>query len=110
MSVKISNKGEVLYCSISGEIDHHSAAGLRKTIDDATETLMPSLLVLDFSGVTFMDSSGIGLVMGRYRNISKLGGKVHISNPSPNIHKLMHLSGIERIATIDPAENKEELR
>lgn len=110
MSVKISNKGEVLYCSISGDIDHHSAADIRKTIDEAADTLMPSLLVLDFSGVTFMDSSGIGLVMGRYRNVSKTGGKVHISNPTPYVYKLMRLSGIERIATMDPADNKESYR
>ena len=110
MSVTISSKGEVLYCSISGEIDHHTAAHLRKKIDDATETLMPSLLVLDFSGVTFMDSSGIGLVMGRYRNMLKLGGKVHIGNPTPTVYKLMTLSGIERIATIDPVENTESYR
>ncbi|MBR0467110.1 MAG: anti-sigma factor antagonist [Clostridia bacterium] len=110
MSVKISNKGEVLYCSISGEIDHHSAGSIRKAIDDAANSAMPNLLVLDFAGVTFMDSSGIGLVMGRYRNISKQGGKVHISNPSPYIHKLMHISGIERIATMDPVREEESYR
>ena len=110
MSVKISNKGEVLYCSLSGDIDHHSATDIRKAIDEAADTLMPSLLVLDFSGVTFMDSSGIGLVMGRYRNVSRTGGKVHIGNPSPSIYKLMQLSGIERIATIDPAKENESYR
>lgn len=107
MPVQITNKGEVLYCFLSGEIDHHSAVGIRKQIDDAIDSVMPSLLVLDYGGVSFMDSSGIGLVMGRYRNISRLGGKVHIGNPPDFVYKLFSLCAIEQIATIDIPKEKE---
>lgn len=107
MPVQITNKGEVLYCFLSGEIDHHSAAGIRKAIDDAANTVMPSLLVLDYGGVSFMDSSGIGLVMGRYRNVSRLGGKVHIANPTESVHKVFSLCAIEQIATMDEPRKKE---
>lgn len=101
MSVEIGVNGEVTTAYISGEIDHHSAAAIRAEIDNAAELNMPSLLVLDFTGVSFMDSSGIGLVMGRYRNLSRRGGKLHITGVSPQIYKVMRLSGIEKLSTID---------
>ena len=101
MSVEIKVKGDVMTAYISGEIDHHTAAGIRESIDNAIELNMPSLLALDFGGVSFMDSSGIGLVMGRYRNVSKHGAKLHISSASPQIYKVMKLAGLERLATLD---------
>ena len=101
MSVEISVNGEVTTAYLCGEIDHHSAVSIRATIDNAAELNMPSLLVLDFTRVSFMDSSGIGLVMGRYRNLSRRGAKLHITGASPQIYKVMKLSGIGKLATID---------
>ena len=57
----------ILRVMLQGEIDHHSAGPLREQIDCRLEELLPKRLILDFTGVTFMDSSGIGLVMGRVR-------------------------------------------
>ncbi len=101
MSVEINVKGEVLTARLSGELDHHSAAEMRSEIDTAIELNMPSLLILDFGGIRFMDSSGIGLVMGRYRNLKKLGAAIHITGASPQIYKVMRLAGLEKIATLD---------
>ncbi len=101
MSVKISVKGEVVTAYLSGELDHHSAREMREAIDNAIELNMPELLVLDFSGIGFMDSSGIGLVMGRFRNLQKTGAKLHITGTSPRITKVMKLAGIERLAKMD---------
>ncbi|MEE0808719.1 MAG: anti-sigma factor antagonist [Acutalibacteraceae bacterium] len=101
MAVEINAKGEVLTAYLKGELDHHSAAQMRTEIDLAIERNMPELLVLDFSGVSFMDSSGIGLVMGRYRILSRRGAKLHISGTAPNIYKVMRLAGLERLATLD---------
>lgn len=105
MPVSISSVGEVLTVYLEGEIDHHAAKGMREEIDAAVEFNMPSLLILDFDRVTFMDSSGIGLVMGRYKNLQKNGAKLNLSNLPPNIYKVMKLSGIERLAKIDKGEN-----
>ena len=105
MSVEISVNGEVTTAYLCGEIDHHSAAALRSTIDNAVEINMPSLLILDFSRVSFMDSSGIGLVMGRYRNLIRFGAKLHITGASPQIYKVMRLSGMEKLASIDECKN-----
>ena len=85
---------------ISGEIDHHSAKSIRKEIDINIQKLNPAELYLDFSKVDFMDSSGIGLVMGRYKIQSERGGKVFIQNPPPLIKKVMLVAGINKLAKI----------
>lgn len=100
MSVKINVTGEVVTAYLGGEIDHHTAREMREAIDNAVDLNMPSLLVLDFGGVTFMDSSGIGLCLGRYRNLLKSGAELHISNTPPNIYKVMRLAGIEKLAKL----------
>ncbi len=105
MSVEISINGEVMTAYLSGELDHHTAASIRKQIDDSADLNMPSLLIFDFTRVSFMDSSGIGLVMGRYRNLSRRGTQLHITGTSPQIYKVMKLSGIGKLATIDEVKD-----
>ena len=97
MSVKICSSGERLTVYLSGEIDHHSAAEMRFFIDGELERSTPSTLIFDFSEVDFMDSSGIGLVMGRLRTLSGWGGKAVIENPKPNIAKMLKLAGLEKL-------------
>ena len=70
--MNINSTGEVLTVFLQGEIDHHTAKGMREEIDRAIDFNMPSLLILDFSQVTFMDSSVIGLVMGRFKNLQNI--------------------------------------
>ncbi len=101
MSVEINVKGDVVTAYLSGEIDHHSLKETRRKIDSAVETNHPGLLVLDFGAVSFMDSSGIGLVMGRYKTLKPSGAKLHITGASPNVYKVMKLASIDRLATID---------
>lgn len=108
MSVSIVVKGEAITACLDGEIDHHTAAGLRQTIDKAVDDNKPTLLVLDFKNVSFMDSSGIGLVMGRYKTISEVGGELAIINTSPGIGKVMKLAGMERLAKIGMEETIDE--
>ena len=102
--MRINLTGEVLTVYLEGEIDHHSAKNMREEIDSAITFNMPSLLILDFGGVTFMDSSGIGLVMGRFKSLQKSGAKLNLSNLSANIYKIMKLAGIDRLATIDKGD------
>lgn len=94
---------------IQGELDHHTAKDIRSRIDTEISRREPECLELDFSGVTFMDSSGIGLVMGRYKIMSDRNGRVLILNPPPPIKKVMMISGISRLAKIENRrENKTE--
>lgn len=105
MPLNIQATKEVVTVYLTGEIDHHSAKPIREEIDSAIEFNMPSLLILDFGGVSFMDSSGIGLVMGRFRNLQKNNASLNITNLPPNIYKVMKLSGIEKLAKIEKGEN-----
>lgn len=100
MAIDINVTGEVVTAYLSGELDHHTAKEMREKIDDAVELNMPSMLVLDFKNINFMDSSGIGLVMGRYRNLSKTGAELHITNAPPQIYKMFKLAGIEKLAKV----------
>ena len=68
---------------------------MREAIDRAAEGCLPKHLVLDFSGVSFMDSSGVGLVMGRYRLIRSMGGTLTVTGPSPRIRAMMKLAGLD---------------
>ena len=95
--VVFSLKKHTLTAALNGEIDHHSAMQMRTEIDRAVKETPVSLLILDFSRVTFMDSSGIGLVMGRYKLMSELGGEVAIADPPAYIAKVMRLSGLDRL-------------
>lgn len=101
MPVKITVSGEVVTAFLDGEIDHHTASVIRNEIDAAVEKNIPTMLVLDFRDVSFMDSSGIGLVMGRYKVLKPLGAELHVTNTSPQIGKVMRLAGLDRLAKLD---------
>ncbi len=103
VEIDIDEKSVTAY--ISGEIDHHNAAKLRNDIDEAVESAYPEFLVLDFGGVTFMDSSGIGLVMGRYKLMKNISGRVFIQNAPAAIKKVMRMAGIEKLLS---SENRKE--
>lgn len=105
MPVRIISTQQRVTAFLEGEIDHHTASSLRMEIDDAVQRNKPKTLKLDFSDVTFMDSSGIGLVMGRFRTIQPLGGKLVVSNLSPQIYKIMQLAGLEKIVKLSKRED-----
>ncbi len=86
---------EILYAHLSGEIDHDAAQKLRLQIDAALSDRMPDTLVLDLSGVGFMDSSGIGLILGRQRRMQALGGRVRVQAPPQQIKKVLKLANIQ---------------
>lgn len=101
VKIEIGEGEKELTAHIIGDIDHHSAAEIREAIDLETERLRPEMIILDFSDVTFMDSSGIGLVMGRYKAAKAYGGKITVSGASSQIKKVMKLAGLERLAAIE---------
>ena len=100
MSVKIINEDNKVIALLSGEIDHHNAKSLRQDIDFSLRENQPEELIMDFSEVGFMDSSGIGLVMRRYKLMQEIGGNLVVRNPPPHIKKVMRLAGIDRLASI----------
>ncbi len=108
MSVKTEFNDETLYCFLSGEIDHHSSFAIRLEIDDKIENSRPKHTILDFTDVTFMDSSGIGLVMGRYKLCSQYEGTLTVCGLSDSSYKVMKLAGLSNIASIKKGGVKNE--
>ena len=98
--VDITYNNGVVTARLYGEIDHHIAPKIRAEIDAQCENSRPSRLILDFGKVGFMDSSGIGLVMGRYRMISLIGGRLEVVNIPPSLKKIFVLSGLENLGVI----------
>ena len=104
MGVKMSMEGKTLIALIQGDIDHHTAKEIRDTIDDYTKRYKPSVLKLDFSGVPFMDSSGIGLIMGRFKCISSLKGNLKVINIPKNLERMIKLSGLAALGIFEKEE------
>ena len=101
MGVRICQEQQSLVACLSGEIDHHAARKIRQEIDRACEERAARFLILDFREVTFMDSSGIGLVMGRYQLMQDLGGELALANLPASIKRVMRLAGLDRLAVLD---------
>ncbi len=98
----------VLTAFVKGEVDHHNAKSARCAIDRELESCRPVHLALDLSGVSFMDSSGLGLILGRYNKASELGVKFTVRNPTSATMKIISLAGGERIFDViaDHMENE----
>ncbi|MBE6037184.1 MAG: STAS domain-containing protein [Clostridiales bacterium] len=98
MKADFAMMGDTLAADLSGELDHHEAAGLREEIDRTMEAFRAKNLVLSFRDVTFMDSAGIGLVVGRYNTVSAAGGTLWITDCSPYIHRILEMAGVFTLA------------
>lgn len=100
MDVKYLNLEKTLIFKISEEIDHHTTEKMRRRADYEIERYIPRKVIFDFDNVSFMDSAGIGMLLGRYKNTVMLGGKVEIINVNKNIKKILEMSGILKIIPI----------
>jgi stage II sporulation protein AA (anti-sigma F factor antagonist) len=99
-AVAFAYEDDAVRAMIKCEIDHHTARGIREKIDREMFIRRPSVLYLDFSGVRFMDSSGIGLIIGRSQVAEAVSSTVKLVGLSDTLRKLIRLSGIERIKNI----------
>ena len=97
---KITFGNYTLNIKIRGDIDHHSAKGVREMIDEAIMSNKPRFIVLDLSSVDFMDSSGLGLILGRYTKINDLGGRLIITNTDDSVSRILALAGTDKLITI----------
>lgn len=100
-------RGEVLVVRVGGEIDHHSAVSVRTGIDEKIMAERPQKVYLELSAVDFMDSSGLGLIMGRYALVKQYGGTLSVLDPSPAVVKIMKLAGMERMVSILRTKSKQ---
>ena len=93
----MERNGATLTLHISEELDHHLAVQVSKTVDTQIEKGSIKVLIFDFSGMTFMDSSGIGMVMGRYRKMNFLGGQTFVTGITEGVDRIFTMSGLYRI-------------
>ena len=99
MGLDINITGNALIALPKCEIDHHSANSLRSQVDAAFEKSACKHIVFDFSQVSFMDSSGIGMIIGRYKTAEKRGGQLALANMSDDIARIYQISGLAKIVT-----------
>ena len=93
--LKVYNDGRRITAALSGDIDHHTARALRVELDELISFSRPEQLILDFAEVGFMDSSGIGLILGRLKAVRAVGGDILIKNARADIAAVIKLSGLE---------------
>ncbi|MDO4565211.1 MAG: anti-sigma factor antagonist [Clostridia bacterium] len=94
MEIKATKRGPRLTVSLIGELDHHSAERTRIMMDTMLHDVSVRELLLDFSGVSFMDSAGLGVILGRYRTLNLRGGKLIVSGVSASIDRIFKMSGL----------------
>ncbi|MBE6553267.1 MAG: STAS domain-containing protein [Ruminococcaceae bacterium] len=98
--VVYETRGDVLVIRVGGEIDHHSAVAVRTGIDARLTAERPMRVMLELSAVDFMDSSGLGLIMGRFALIKQYGGTLAVLDPSAAVLRIIKLAGMERMVSI----------
>ena len=97
----VNRDGRCMEIYLKGELDHHGAKGLMGRLDREIEVALPLRLVLNFSGVTFMDSSGIAVVMRARQRMSALGGTVKLRRAAPQVRKVLDTAGIGRLVEME---------
>ena len=97
---EVKKRDRLLCVYLHGEIDHHSAVSLREELDALILRERPRRFVLYLSDIEFMDSAGLGLLMGRYRLMKELGGTMAIAEPNERVMRILSLCGMERFFEI----------
>ena len=106
MNTEFRKEDKLLVIQITEEIDHHVAEKMRRKMDYEITRFIPRKVLLDFSQVTFMDSAGIGLLIGRYKLAKLLGGSLEVIHASPAITKVLEMSGVVRIIPVHTENNQ----
>ena len=108
METSYQEKDKLLIFEMTEEIDHHTTEKIRRKMDHEITRYMPRKIVFNFNQVTFMDSAGIGMVIGRYKTASMIGAKLEMRNVKENIKKIFEMTGILKIIPIIEEESKSE--
>ncbi len=94
MEIKAVRRGQRIIVRLSGELDHHSAADVRGALDAVLRDVTVREMQLDMTDVTFMDSAGLGVVLGRYRTLAARGGRLIVSGVRTPIDRIFRMSGL----------------
>jgi stage II sporulation protein AA (anti-sigma F factor antagonist) len=100
LDIKFYNRGNTLVTAVAGEMDHHYAEYARQKIDSELMKSSTRHIIFDFSKLTFMDSSGIGVIAGRYRNLQRLGGRAAVVCKNRQIIRILEMSGMLKLIPV----------
>lgn len=101
MPIKVTAQPGTATITLSGEIDHHGARVMMQELEEAISTLLPRNLTLDLSGVTFMDSSGIAVLLRVHRHVSQYGGTLRVTSIPTQPRRVLDAAGVGRIITLE---------
>ena len=107
MKITYIKKDKRLIFEIEEDIDECCVQKIRRRIDNEIQRYMPKDVIFDFSNVSFMDSAGIGLIIGRYKLINMIGGELKIANVNTQIQKIFEMSGLLRLIPVEQKDKKE---
>lgn len=96
-SERFEVEGQTMIIHLGEDLDHHNAVYIREMADSFLEKYQIERIVFDFSGVEFMDSSGIGVIMGRYKQMSYVGGCVYVYGIGKNVDRIFQMSGLYKL-------------
>lgn len=106
LQIELKPHRNVLLVRLFGELDHHTAEEVRTRIDEELEKDHYPHVVLNLSELTFMDSSGLGVILGRYKRINEQGGTLSVCSLHPSVQKLFELSGMFKIVSVYDRERE----
>ena len=106
MQVEVEHFRQALIVRLKGELDHHTAAAVKNKMEEAILRSNCSYLVLNLEDLQFMDSSGIGVILGRYKLIKSRGGKVMVCGVTPSVYRLLEMSGLFKILEVEDTETQ----
>lgn len=104
LEVRMDHYRGVLVVRLAGELDHHTADEVRRKMEAAIMRETCSHVILNLKDLVFMDSSGIGVILGRYKQITAKGGKMAVCDASPAVHRLLEMSGLFKIIAVHDSE------
>ena len=107
MKITYIKKDKRLIFEIEEDIDECCVQKIRRRMDNEIQRYMPKEVIFDFSNVSFMDSAGIGLIIGRYKLINMIGGELKIANVNTQIQKIFEMSGLLRLIPVEQKNKKE---
>ncbi len=106
MKIEQEARGRTLIIRLGGELDVKTAPEFRETTEAAIDRHAPNHLVLNLGEVSFVDSTGLGAILGRYRRLQQSAGRMSLVAPAPNVRRVMELSGIFKIMAAYRSEER----
>ncbi len=106
MEVRLIGEKRALLVKVDGELDHHIAQKIKAEVDDKMRSTNAVNVIFDFSELSFMDSSGLGVIMGRYKKARTLGGRVIVFGVNAGVLRIMEMSGLSQIIKLTPNYEK----